>query len=179
MVTRCGVVRVGQEIERLAVARVDLDDRFLFDDEVGEDDRRAATRLCSMAWKVSSVAPTRVEMRGAADGAFVERERLGGAAREDEGIETERRLLRRELVLGVLAGERDERARDGNFVHAVLGERDADGVADAVGQQRADADGALDAAVLAVARLGHAEVQRVIPVGPELEQPRGEHADRR
>ena len=101
---------------------------------------------------------------------------LGGAAGEDEGIEAERRLLRRELVLGVLAGERDQRARDGDFVDAVLGERDADGVADAVGQQRADADGALDAAVLAVAGLGDAEVERVIPVGPELEQARGEHA---
>ena len=59
---------------------------------------------------------------------------------------------------------------------AVLGERDADGVADAVGQERADADGALDAAVLAVAGLGDAEVERVVPVGAELEQAGGEHA---
>ena len=57
---------------------------------------------------------------------------------------------------------------------AVLGEGDADGVAQAVGEERADADGALDAAVLAVAGLGDAEVERVIPVGAELEQAGGE-----
>ena len=34
----------------------------------------------------------------------------------------------------------------------LLGQRDADGVADAVFEQRADADGALDPAILAVAR---------------------------
>ena len=57
-----------------------------------------------------------------------------------------------------------ERLRHGNFVHAVFRERNADGVADAVGQQRADADGALDAAILAVAGFGDAEVNRVIPI---------------
>ena len=46
----------------------------------------------------------------------------------------------------------------------VLGEGNPDGVADAVGEQGADADGALDAAVLAVAGLGDAEVDRVVPV---------------
>ena len=29
--------RVGEEVERLVVARIDLDDGFLFEDEVGED----------------------------------------------------------------------------------------------------------------------------------------------
>ena len=112
------------------------------------------------------MAPTRVERPGPPTGdSCTSEDGLAGAAVEDEGIEAEGRLLGREFVLGVLAGEADEGAGDGDFVDAVLGERDADGVADAVGEERADADGALDAAVLAVAGLGDAEVERVIPVG--------------
>ena len=41
-------------------------------------------------------------------------------------------------------------------------------------KQRADADGALDAAVLAVARLGDAEVDRIIPIRAGLIKPRDE-----
>ena len=63
---------------------------------------------------------------------------------------------------------------DGDLVRRILGERNADRVAQAVAQQRADADGALDAAVLTVAGLGDAEVQRVIPVRPQLGQARGQ-----
>jgi hypothetical protein len=55
--------RVGEEIERLAVARIDLDDRFLFETKSGKRSP-SCTRLCSMAWKVSCVAPTRVERDG-------------------------------------------------------------------------------------------------------------------
>ncbi len=99
-------------------------------------------------------------MVGAADGAFAAGDHFRGAAVEDERVKAERRLLRREFILRVPGGEGDERARDGNLVHAVLSERDADGIADAVGQERADADGALDAAVLAVAGFRDAEVQR-------------------
>ena len=57
-----------------------------------------------------------------------------------------------------------ERLRDGDFVDGVFRERNANGVADAVREQRADADGALDPAILPIARLGHSEMDRVIPV---------------
>ncbi len=50
-------------------------------------------------------------------------------------------------------------------MHAVLGEAHANGVTDAVGEERTDADRTLDASVLPVARLGHPEVDGVIPVG--------------
>ena len=60
----------------------------------------------------------------------------------------------------------DELLRHGNLVFGRLGQRDADGVADTVGQQRADAHGALDAPLEAVARLGHPEMYRVVhPLG--------------
>jgi len=53
-------------------------------------------------------------------------------------------------------------------VYAVLGERNANGVADTVIEEGTDADGALDAAVLAVAGLGDAEMDGVIPIGPQF-----------
>ena len=43
---------------------------------------------------------------------------------------------------------------------AVLRERNPDRVADSVGEQAADPDGALDAAILAIAGLGDAEMNR-------------------
>ena len=92
-----------------------------------------------------------------------------------KGSKRERRLSRGNAADARGRVERrSQRAGDGDLVDAVLGERDADGVADAVVQQRADADGALDAAVLAVAGLGDAEVDRVIPVRAELVEPRDE-----
>jgi len=168
-----GRMRVGEEIKRLAVARVDGDDRFLFEHEVGEEIAELDALVLDGCVGVERGADAGGERR-AADGIFAERDLLRGAPGEDEGIEAERRLLGREFVLGVLPGEADQCARDGDFVDAVLGERDADGIADAVGQERADADGALDPAILAIASLGDAEVERVIPIGSELEQPRRE-----
>ena len=47
---------------------------------------------------------------------------------------------------------------------AVLGEGDADRVADSVGKQRPDADRALDPAILAITRLGDPEMDWVVPV---------------
>ena len=47
-----------------------------------------------------------------------------------------------------------------DLMHGILRQGDADGVADALGQQRADADGRLDAAFVTAARFGHAQVQR-------------------
>ena len=44
-----------------------------------------------------------------------------------------------------------------------LGERDANRVAQPVGEQRADSDRTLHSTILALARLGHAEMQRVVP----------------
>jgi hypothetical protein len=59
--------------------------------------------------------------------------------------------------------EIDEGPGHGDLVNGVLGEADADRVADAVAEERTDPDGALDAPVLAVAGFGHAEVDGVVP----------------
>jgi hypothetical protein len=59
-------------------------------------------------------------------------------------------------------------AADGDFAGTVLGEADADGVAESVAEEGTDADGGFDAAVLAFARLGDAEVDGVIPVRSEF-----------
>ena len=58
----------------------------------------------------------------------------------------------------------------------IFRERNADGVAQAVAQQRADADGALDPAVFAFAGFGDAEVDRIIPVRAEFIQSRDQQA---
>ena len=65
------------------------------------------------------------------------------------------------MLLSRIAGH--QCLRHGDLRLGLLGERHADGVAQAVLQQGTDAGGALDASVLAVAGLGDAEVQRVIP----------------
>ena len=81
--------------------------------------------------------------------------RLASAAsRASCAAAARRRLAKR-------ASSERERAGDGHLLHRVLGERDADRVADPVLEQRADPDRALDAAVLAVAGLGDADVERV------------------
>ena len=60
----------------------------------------------------------------------------------------------------------DQKPRYGDLVLRGLGQRDADRVADAVGQQRADAHGALDASFESVSGLGHSEVDRIVhPLG--------------
>ena len=55
-----------------------------------------------------------------------------------------------------------------NFVDAVLRQADPDGVAQPVQQERTDSDSALDPPIFPIARLGHAKVQRVVPVRPLL-----------
>ena len=106
----------------------------------------------------------------------------GGFGIFGEGLAA-RRLkhgLRRDAAatfnFAALVEGRRQRLRDRDFVNRVLGERDADGVADAVRQQRADADGALDPAVLAVAGLGHAEVDWIVPVRALRVEPGDEQA---
>ena len=47
---------------------------------------------------------------------------------------------------------------DGNFEPRIFGERDAERVAQAIGEERTDTDGGLDAGVFAFAGFGHAEV---------------------
>ena len=58
----------------------------------------------------------------------------------------------------------DQLSGHGYLSLGFLGERHADGVADAVGKKGSDAHGTLDAAVLALTRLGHSEVERVVHV---------------
>jgi hypothetical protein len=54
------------------------------------------------------------------------------------------------------------RLGDGNFVYGVFGQRNANGVAQTIHQQAADADGALDAPVFAVAGFGDSEVEGIV-----------------
>src|SRR5262249_13155935 len=65
------------------------------------------------------------------------------------------------------AGALEDVVRDRDLEHRVRRERDADRVADAAQQQRADAGGRLDAAVLHVAGLGDAHVQRHVALRAE------------
>lgn len=58
----------------------------------------------------------------------------------------------------------DERLGHGDLVDGVFGEGDADGVADTVGEEGADADGGFDASVLAIACFGDSEVDGIIPI---------------
>ena len=71
---------------------------------------------------------------------------------------------------------RHERLRDRDFMNAVFGERDADGVANAIRQERADADRALDPGVFAFTGFGHAEMNRIIPIRTFFLQARDEQA---
>ena len=59
---------------------------------------------------------------------------------------------------------------------AILGQGYAYRVADAVGEKRSNADGALDPPVLAIPGLGHAEMDRIVPIGTLGIQARHEQA---
>ena len=61
-----------------------------------------------------------------------------------------------------------------NLARGIFRERNADGVTQSIAQERADADGALDATIFAFAGFGDAEVDRIIPVRPFLFQARDE-----
>ena len=96
---------------------------------------------------------------------------LGPAARR-AGDEVE--------ALALPEAERLEQLAAGpGLLDRVGGQREADGVADALGQQGADAGGALDQPGRRRAGLGHAEVQRVVeglrgqPVGRDHQRHRG------
>src|SRR5581483_3486965 len=68
-----------------------------------------------------------------------------------------------ELDFGAAQAQRLQNIVTGRkLLDGVFGEGDADGVADALRQQRADAGRAFDARVLAVARLGDAQMQRIV-----------------
>ena len=97
--------RGGKEFERAAVGGVDLDDRFLLDDEVGEEIAELRALVLDGLEGGQRGADAGGERR-AADHPLAEGDLLRGAAGEDEGIVGERRLLRRQLVLGVAAFQR-------------------------------------------------------------------------
>ena len=84
-----------------------------------------------------------------------------------EGKTSLHKVLRRIRKRGNLG---EQIAAHGDFMRRIFGERDADGVAQAVAQQRTDAYGAFDAAVLAFARFGHTKVNGIIPIRAELVQ---------
>ena len=84
----------------------------------------------------------------------------------------------RVVPVASLLGEFHQQAGDRNLGLRRFGEGDADGVTQALGQQCPNADGTLDAPVLAFAGLGHTEVERVghsLPAHPVGEHPVGLH----
>ena len=100
-------------------------------------------------------------LRGEAAGASLEGGEVAAVGVAGDGL-----LLRLLLGLHPRAPNLGEPVARRKLALRVLGEGDADRVAEAVGEERADADRALHAAVLALARLGHAEVERVVPAEP-------------
>src|SRR5436309_2411534 len=60
---------------------------------------------------------------------------------------------------------------NGYLMRGIFGEGNADGIAQAIAQQGADADGALDAGIFAFARFGDAQVNRIIPIRAQLIEP--------
>ena len=88
----------------------------------------------------------------------------GGAARRVEPVEARGLGSGDEAVAGAGGEVVDQLSGHGYLSLGLLGERHADGVADAVGKEGSDAHGTLDAAVLALTRLGHSEVERVVHV---------------
>ena len=64
-----------------------------------------------------------------------------------------------------LAGDcLQERFGNRDFVHAILGEGNADDVTNSVREKAADANRAFDASILSLASLGHAKMNRILPV---------------
>ena len=61
-------------------------------------------------------------------------------------------------------------------MNAIFRQRNANRVANPIGQQRTDPDRALDARIFSFARFGHAEMNWIIPVRPFLIQPGDEQA---
>ena len=93
-----------------------------------------------------------------------------------EGIVGECGVRNAECGIGEDGNLREEVGADGDFAGAVFGEGDADGVAEAVAEEGADADGGFDAAVFAFASFGDAEVDGIIPVGAFLLEARDKEA---
>ena len=58
----------------------------------------------------------------------------------------------------------DHRTGNGDFINGILGQRNTHSITDTISQKRTHTDRALDAAVLAIARFGHTQVNRIIPV---------------
>src|ERR1051325_10970644 len=71
-------------------------------------------------------------------------------------------------VGGFLLDHLDQGSRDRNLVRTVFRQRNADRVADSVGEKRSNSDRAFDARIFAFARFSHTEMQRIIPVRPEF-----------
>ncbi|MEY5016372.1 MAG: hypothetical protein RIS92_2730 [Verrucomicrobiota bacterium] len=113
----------------------------------------------------------------ASDGVLFEGRCRGFAPLVGEGVEGQRRHRKR---VGVRFerefSDAGEFAGDGDFVNGILGERHADGVADSVREQAANADGAFDPSVVAVSCFGDAEVEWIVPVVAELVEARCEQA---
>ena len=88
---------------------------------------------------------------------------VGGIEGQGDGV-----VLDAGLSLGTETGafgdELYEFAGYGNLAFGLFGEGYADGVANTFGEQCSDAEGTLDASVLALASLGNAEVQGVVHV---------------
>src|SRR5206468_1860676 len=58
----------------------------------------------------------------------------------------------------------------------IFRERNSNRITQPIAKQRPNSDGALDAAILALARFGYTQVNRIIPIRPELIEPRHQQA---
>ena len=87
-----------------------------------------------------------------------------------------RKLHRTAPSLALPGQELDQLPRHRNFMHAVLGQTHPDGIPDAIGQKRPDAHGTLDPSILAITRLGHTKMDRIIPIWSFGRQARGKKA---
>lgn len=142
------------------VARVDLDDAGFFRDDLGLEVAHVGDLVgecvpaflgCEYAHGFVSAEFVALDGDGGTTASFVGERVVGWR-------EGGRCFFRR-------AGEINECLGDWNFVDGVFGEGDADGIADAVGEEGADADDGFDAAVFAIASFGDAEVDGVVPIG--------------
>ena len=168
-----GLTRVDRS-HRCLIARIDFCDARLLIDKV----RFEITELVQL---VRDLVELRLPNRDlhhliTTDPCIRSIHRIALPTRVGKGIITQRSRSRERstahfrLVLSPLP--QCNRHRD--LVHAVLGQRHTDRIADTIAEQRADADGALDTTVFAIAGFRDTEMDRIVPVRTFLIQTRNE-----
>ena len=154
------------------VARIDFDHRQIFVDqlrlEIPQPGKLVRHRVIVLA-RHHDTRHFLSAKRNTMDGQF-----FSGPPRVGKWIK--RKLHRTAPSLALPGQELDQLPRHRNFMHTVLGQAHPDGVPDAIGQKRPDAHGTLDPSILAVTRLGHTKMDRIIPIWSFDRQARGKKA---